>query len=129
VSQYPFLISVNSSSTPIQHTTANLANANSRVRNFDPRGPAGPTAFWKISNKNQSSTNSDDDEDDDLYADADDLDGDYGSGEDGEDEDGEEEDGEEEDGEEDGGGDENEDEDEDEEVDDVTLFIGFMPGS
>ncbi|KAI0972640.1 hypothetical protein F4678DRAFT_428859 [Xylaria arbuscula] len=59
-------------------------------KDFDPRGPAGPTAFWKISDKNGSGDNAGDEND--LLAQVDDLDGDYGSDQDDEEEEEEEED-------------------------------------
>lgn len=52
-------------------------------KDFDPHGPAGPTAFWKISDKNQPKGS----EEHDLLAEMDDLDGDYESIRDGEGED------------------------------------------
>ncbi|KAI1130541.1 hypothetical protein F5Y10DRAFT_235477 [Nemania abortiva] len=52
-------------------------------KDFDPRGPAGPTAFWKISDKSRSEQNGGRHEDD-LLAEVDELDGDYESDQDGE---------------------------------------------
>ncbi|KAI1813398.1 hypothetical protein GGS20DRAFT_553754 [Poronia punctata] len=58
-------------------------------KDFDPRGPAGPSAFWKISDKNESSANSGEPEGElnDIYADV--LD-DYGFDPEEEEEEGEE---------------------------------------
>ncbi|KAI3322193.1 hypothetical protein HD806DRAFT_501267 [Xylariaceae sp. AK1471] len=52
-------------------------------KDFDPRGPAGPTAFWKISDKNRP-RNTEGDEND-LYTEVDELDGDYEATQDEED--------------------------------------------
>ncbi|KAI1426835.1 hypothetical protein F5Y12DRAFT_793566 [Xylaria sp. FL1777] len=54
-------------------------------KDFDPRGPAGPTAFWKISDRNGYSPQAGDEND--LLAQVDELDGDYESNQDGEEED------------------------------------------
>lgn len=51
------------------------------LRDYDPRGPAGPTAFWKISDKNQPNYGNEND----LLAEMDEIDGDYESNHDGED--------------------------------------------
>ncbi|KAI0470164.1 hypothetical protein F4859DRAFT_122402 [Xylaria cf. heliscus] len=47
-------------------------------KDYDPRGPAGPTAFWKISDKNQPNYGAGGGERD-LLAEMDELDGDYES--------------------------------------------------
>ncbi|KAI8624253.1 hypothetical protein F5Y19DRAFT_320085 [Xylariaceae sp. FL1651] len=61
-------------------------------KDYDPRGPAGPTAFWKISDNNRPKADGDNDEigASDLYDDVDELDGDYEGHHDEEDDSGEE---------------------------------------
>ncbi|KAI0191729.1 hypothetical protein EV127DRAFT_427690 [Xylaria flabelliformis] len=59
-------------------------------KDFDPRGPAGPTAFWKISDKSQPNYGAGEREGSDFLAEMDELDGDYESNPEGEGEEGEE---------------------------------------
>ncbi|KAK5624767.1 hypothetical protein RRF57_000482 [Xylaria bambusicola] len=59
-------------------------------KDFDPRGPAGPTAFWKISDKEPSALNGAGQ--DELVAQVDVLDGDFETDEDGEEDEEEEDD-------------------------------------
>ncbi|KAI0457784.1 hypothetical protein F5B21DRAFT_72505 [Xylaria acuta] len=53
-------------------------------KDYDPRGPAGPTAFWKISDKNQPNYSIGGGDEHDLLTEMDELDGEYESYQDGE---------------------------------------------
>ncbi|KAI1281173.1 hypothetical protein F5Y07DRAFT_320984 [Xylaria sp. FL0933] len=85
-------------------------------KDFDPRGPAGPTAFWKVSDKNGSGDSPGTDEHE-LLAQVEDLSGDYESDQDEEDGEDEDEDGE--DGDDEG--------DEDEDMPDSPSMPGTWP--